>query len=100
MSVGSAKVAAKPSRWLRRGRGTAYRKVQSLMFLLQRDRSAIVRFLRAELPVTLPLRERLGWIARFVEITNHVRAYHSQAQILEVPTAILELAHRPGLTEV
>jgi len=85
---------------MRRGRGTLYRKLRSLGYLVRRDRAAIVAFLRARYPVDLPLRARLALIARFVHTTNHVRAYHSQEQMLTVADRILRLAGRPGLTVV
>jgi len=85
---------------IRRGRGTLYRKLRSLGYLVRRDRAAIVAFLSARYPVDLPLGARLALIARFVHTTNHVRAYHSQAQMLTVADRILRLAGRPGLTVV
>lgn len=87
-------------RLFRRGRGTLYRKGQSLRFLLGRDRAAIVAFLGANYPVDLTLRERIALVARFVHITNEVRAYHSQQQMLAIADRILRLAGRPGLTVV
>jgi O-methyltransferase len=85
---------------MRRGRGTLYRKLRSLGYLAGRDRAAIGRFLRAPYPVPLSLRERARLVARFVHTTNHVRAYHSQAQMLSVADRILRLAGRPELTVV
>ena len=41
---------------------------------------------------------RVGLIARFVNITNHVRTYHTQAELLTVADRVLRLAGRPGLT--
>lgn len=92
--------AVRSSRLLKRGRGTLYRKLQSLRFLLKRDRAAVLAFLRADYPRALPLRERLALVARFVHITNEVRAYHSQKQMLTLADRILRLAGRPGLTVV
>jgi O-methyltransferase len=86
--------------WLRRGRGTLYRKLRSLGYLAGRDRAAIAAFLRASYPLSLPLRERVALVARFVHTTNQVRAYHSQAQMLTVADRILRFAGRPGLTVV
>ena len=86
--------------WMRRGRGTLYRKLRSLGYLAGRDRAAIAAFLRARYPLALPLRARVALVARFVHITNQVRAYHSQAQMLTVADRILRLAGRPGLTVV
>lgn len=93
-------LAAVRQRTLRRGRGTLYRRLQSLRFLVVRDRRAVARFLRAEYPIRLPIGARLRLVARFVRITNHVRAYHSQAQMLAIADEILRRAGQPGLTVV
>jgi O-methyltransferase len=85
---------------VRRGPGSAYRRAKSLQFLLGRDRAAIVAFLRARYPVPLPAGERLRLVAEFVRVTNHVRTYHTQAEMLTVADAIFRLAGRPGLTVV
>ena len=85
---------------MRRGRGTLYRRLQSLQFLLGRDRRAVLTFLREPLPIRLSAVERIRLVTRFVHITNQVRAYHSQAQMLAVATAILRRAGEPGLTVV
>lgn len=85
---------------LRRGTGSLYRKLQSLKFLLGRDRRAVASFLAARWPVDVPLKMRIDLIARFVAITNDVRAYHTQAELLTVAERILALAGRPGLTVV
>lgn len=87
-------------KWIRRGRGSMYRRLQSLRFLLTRDRRAVFAFLQAEYPIPLPLHTRLALVARFVHITNQVRAYHSQAQMLTIADAILRRAGRPDLTVV
>lgn len=84
----------------RRGPGTLYRRLQTLRFLIGRDRRAVLAFLRASYPITLPLRTRLWLVGRFLHITNHVRAYHSQAQMLRVGDALLRLSGRPNLTLV
>lgn len=83
---------------MRRGPGSLYRRVQSLRFVAGRDRTAIVRFLRARYPIALPLASRVRLVARFVRITNHVRTYHTQAEMLTVADRVLRLAGRPGLT--
>jgi O-methyltransferase len=85
---------------VRRGTGSLYRRAQSVRFLLGRDRAAILAFLRAPYPVALSLRQRLALVARFVTTTNHVRTYHTQAEMLAVADRILRLAGRPGLTVV
>ncbi|MBI2372848.1 MAG: class I SAM-dependent methyltransferase [Deltaproteobacteria bacterium] len=48
----------------------------------------------------MSLRARLELLAAFTRITNAVRGYHSQAEILEVSQAILRLANRPDLVVV
>jgi O-methyltransferase len=83
---------------MRRGPGSLYRRVQSVRFAAGRDRAAIARFLRAEYPVALSLPSRVALVARFVRITNHVRTYHTQAEMLTVADRVLRLAGRPGLT--
>ena len=83
---------------MRRGTGSVYRRLQSLRFAAGRDRAAIVAFLRARYPIDVPLATRVGLIARFVNITNHVRTYHTQAELLTVADRVLRLAGRPGLT--
>ena len=90
------------ARWLpvRRGTGSLYRQWQSLYFLAVRDRAAVARFLRARWPIAVPLATRLRLVWRFVAITNHVRAYHTQAEMLAVADAVLARAGTPGLTVV
>jgi O-methyltransferase len=83
---------------MRRGPGSLYRRAQSLRFAAGRDREAIVRFLRADYPLALSFGSRVRLIARFVRITNHVRTYHTQAEMLTVADRVLRLAGRPGLT--
>ena len=85
---------------MRRGTGSLYRRAQSVRFLFGRDRAAVHAFLRARYPVALSLRERLPLLARFVATTNHVRTYHTQAEMLAVADRILRLAGRPGLTVI
>jgi len=83
---------------LRRGPGTPYRRLKSLQYLAGRDRAAVLAFLAARYPIPLPLVQRVDLVRRFVSITNHVRAYHTQAEILTVVDRILRLAGRDGLT--
>ncbi|HYD47984.1 MAG TPA: TylF/MycF/NovP-related O-methyltransferase, partial [Terriglobales bacterium] len=60
------------------------------------DRRAVLSFLRASYPVPLSLWQRLSLVVRFVHITNQVRAYHSQAQMLAVADAVFRrVAARP-----
>ncbi len=97
---------ASPGRWssgrriFRRGTGTFYRKIQSLKFLLTRDRRAVVRFLRARYPLQLPLARRIALLRRFYRITHAVRGYHTLEEILIVTDRILRLAGRENLTVV
>jgi O-methyltransferase len=79
---------------MRRGPGTLYRRLQTLRFALTRDRAAILQFLRAG-PVPLPA--RLALLGQLARVTNHVRGYHDNADILRVGGAILR---RPGAVVV
>ncbi len=83
-----------------RGPGSLYRKLKSLQLLATRDRAAAISFLTRPYPVELGLLERGQLLARFVAITNAVRCWHSQAEMLAAAEAILSLAGRPGLTVV
>jgi len=85
---------------IRRGGGTLYRRLQSLRFLVGRDRAAVLGFLRASAASPLPLAARIRLVSRFIRITNHVRAYHSQAEMVAVAEAILRRAGRSQLTIV
>lgn len=99
MSRGVSAAPLPVRRW-RRGPGSLYRRVQSLRFAAGRDRAAILAFLRARYPIALPLAERLVLVARFLHVTNHVRTYHTQAEMLTVADRVLRRAGRPGLTVV
>jgi O-methyltransferase len=92
--------AALGARLLGRGPGTPYRRLASLRFLFTRDRAAALGFLGARYPIELPLRARLSLLRAFVRTTDHVRAYHTQAELLTVTDRILRLAGREGLTVV
>ncbi len=85
---------------MRRGTGSLYRRAQSVRFLVGRDRAAVLAFLRARYPLPLSLGQRVRLVARFLATTNHVRTYHTQAEMLRVADRILRLAGRPGLTVV
>lgn len=85
---------------VRRGPGTLYRRLQSVRFLLVRDRRAVLAFLAARYPVPLSRVRRLDLVRRFVGITNQVRSYHQQAEILTVADRVFRRAGRPGLTVV
>jgi hypothetical protein len=71
-----------------------------LRFAVGRDRRAILDFLGATYPIELSLAMRLTLVGRFVRITNRVRTYHTQAEMLTVADRVLRLAGRPGLTVV
>jgi O-methyltransferase len=87
-------------RLLRRGTGTLYRKLQSLKFLLLRDRRAVLRFLFARYPIDLSLERRLALLAGFYRITHAVRGYHTLEEILTATDRIFRVAGRAGLTVV
>jgi len=87
-------------RLVRKGPGTPYRKLQSLAFLLTRDRDAARRFLAARYPIDLPYADRLRLIRGFVRVTNAVRGYHTLSELLTVADRILRLSGRPELTVV
>jgi O-methyltransferase len=87
------------SRLFRRGPGSIYRSLKSIEYLATRDRHAVISFLRAPY-VGLTIKERIDLLSRFVNITNQVRAYHTQAEILTVADRILRLAGRRELTVV
>lgn len=87
-------------RLFRRGTGSVYRKLQSLKFLLTRDREAVIDFLRADYPLDLSTRRRLELLRSFYRITHAVRGYHTLEEILIVTDRILRLAGRPDLTVV
>ncbi|MBX2811931.1 MAG: class I SAM-dependent methyltransferase [Myxococcales bacterium] len=57
------------------------------------------RFLQTTHP-SISILEKLRLVWAFVHITNQVRAYHSQAELLEVTSAILERGGRNGVTVV
>jgi O-methyltransferase len=60
----------------------------------------VLAFLAARWPIRLSRAARLDLVRRFVGITNHVRSYHQQAEILTVADRVLARAGRPGLTVV
>ncbi len=83
---------------IRRGLGSPYRRWQSLRFGLTRDRAALVHFLSRRL--SLSRLQRLKLVRAFMHVTQHVRGYHSLAEMLVVCGAILERDSQPGLTDV
>lgn len=95
---GRGRAPRRPS--LRRGSGTLYRRLQSLRFLAGRDRRAVVDFVCRSRAGGLSAAERLRLVWRFVQITNRVRAYHTQTQMLAVAEAILQRRGQAELTVV
>jgi O-methyltransferase len=85
---------------VRRGPGTLYRKAKSLEYWATRDRAAALSFLTSSYPVKLDLPSRLRLLAQLTHITNHVRGYHTQAEMLRVIDRILARADRPDLVVV
>ena len=85
---------------LRRGSGTLYRRLQSLRFLAGRDRRAVVDFVCRSTGGGVSSAERLWLVWRFLHITNRVRTYHTQTQMLAVADAILRRRGQAGLTVV
>ncbi len=85
---------------IRRGPGTWYRRLESLRFLLTRDRETVLAFLRRGDLGGLSARERLSVVTEFLSVTQAVRGYHSLAEILTVGEAVLERRDREGLTVV
>lgn len=85
-------------RWVRKGPGAPYRKLQTLAHLVRRDRRAVAAFLAG--PYRATLAERVRLLREIVRITNAVRGYHTLTELLAVADRVLRLAGRPGLTVV
>ncbi|MGF1510980.1 MAG: TylF/MycF/NovP-related O-methyltransferase [Myxococcota bacterium] len=79
---------------MKRGPGSLYRRGETIRFALSRDRDAIKAFL---LDGEIDLRTRIGLLARVLHATNHLRGYHSNAEMIRVGRAILQ---RPGAVVV
>lgn len=86
-------------RWVRRGPGTPYRKLQTLGHLLVRDRAAVARFLATD-AYALPRRDRLRLLRDFARVTAAVRGYHTLGELLVVVDLVLRRAGMPELTVV
>ncbi|MCB9591713.1 MAG: class I SAM-dependent methyltransferase [Sandaracinaceae bacterium] len=86
-------------RWLPRGPGTAYRRLQTVSHLLRRDREAVTRFL-ASSDYPLSRWQRVRLLRSFGQITNAIRGYHTLTEMLTVADLVLRLAGRPDLTLV
>ncbi len=99
-TLGSAAPRGRAALIGRRGPGSLYRRLKSVEFLLGRDRAAAVAFLRARWAVPVPTWARLALIGRFLAITNHVRTYHTQAEMLTIADRILARAGRAAPTVV
>lgn len=84
---------------MNRGPGSLYRKLQSLRFLAVRDRQAVLRVL-SHRHSEASTRTKLRLLWSFIHITNHIRAYHTQAELLTVADAILRRPRREGLCVV
>lgn len=82
---------------LRRGPGSARRWLETLRFALTRDRAAIAHFLGSR-ELGLPTRRRLWLLGRVAVVTQHVRGYHDNADILRVGMEILR-RERPCVVE-
>ena len=87
------------SRRYRRGPGSTYRKLESLRFLVTRDRGAVAAFI-GDRSSRAAFADRVRMVRHFIHATNHVRGYHTLAEMLTVARAILRLAGRPNLTVV
>jgi hypothetical protein len=79
----------------RRGPGSHYRRLQSVRFLLGRDRRQVLHFLLRPAPGGPGRLARLRLVARYLAVTQAVRGYHSLAEILVVADEILR---RPAPT--
>jgi SAM-dependent methyltransferase len=80
----------------RRGPGTLYRRLKSLEYLATRDRSAVLRFVRAG--GAGGALARFDLVRRFVTVTNHIRGYHTLGEMLAVADEILRRP-RPRVLE-
>ena len=100
-SSGKAGLYSTKRRWIRRGTGTPYRKLQSVKFLITRDRRAVVQFLGARYPFPFPISQRISLVRRFLHITHQVRGYHTLAELLTVSDRIFRLppGSRPVVVE-
>ena len=83
---------------MRRGPGTPYRRLSTLRHLLQRDRAALLEFLRQPSPKSRT--ERLRLVARCLRSTHHLRGYHSLSEMLEVGSEILRRSGNAELVVV
>lgn len=93
---------------IRRGPGSAYRRLKSLELLLTRDRPGLGRFLRDPTlrvraggeTITMSSAARFRLVTDYVRITNAVRGYHALHEILTLAAAILRRSGRADLTAV
>jgi len=82
------------------GPGSLYRALQTIRFLIGRDRRGLVSFLAPGSLGPLDRRARLALIARFLRITHAVPGYHTLAEWLTITTEILSRAGSADLTVV
>lgn len=94
------KARGRPLMFGTRGPGSLYRRIKSLGLLATRDRAALLNFLCAEYAEPFSVVERIELVARFVAVTNAIRCFHTQAEMLVVADALLRLGRRAGLTVV
>lgn len=95
----AARAIERTGRTVPRGPGSLYRQLESLRFLATRDRAEALRFL-GEARSHAQLAARVKLLIAFIRTTNHVRAYHTQAEMLTVSSAILARGRKAPLTVV
>lgn len=83
---------------MRRGPGSLGRRLESVRFALTRDRRALLKFLSAPFPDEVGPIERLELLRRMYRVTQNVRGYHAEQEMLEVACAILR-RRRPHVVE-
>jgi hypothetical protein len=90
---------AKPRRrfFKRRGAGSNFRKIQSIKFLLTRDRTAVLKFLAAKYPFDFSRGQGLRLLKDFINITNNMRGYYTLAETLTVCDRIFRRGDNPDL---
>lgn len=70
----------------RRGPGSLYRAVESLRFLVGRDRASVLALLRSP---RLPLRRRMTLLRACLRSTHHLRGYHALSESIAVGLEVL-----------
>ena len=79
----------------RRGPGSLYRVLQSLRFLVTRDRRGALGFVRV---APIPLGRRVRLLVDCLRVTQQLRGYHSLAELLQVGHEVLS-RDRPLVVE-